>query len=332
MRHVRWDADSQGFTVVIADQERHVTLDGVVGPLSPTTWTDQTVRHSWPSDTAIKTLQRQIRERTIQRLNLTDLSPAGLHDAIRAMADRLERGLEAITFRDVLQFRFKVGGKTIGEAALFKAIRALPDKEGEALVADLRRLIASFGEKARGYILTAGESINSGGDPERMRVALADAALALAERDPASYEVFRGWFEQVDQEHDAFAAEKVFPAIARKTGFQSPGAVRFGFWFFLHQWQTTPYSFVDFEILRRAREIWTPTEFAGLILEEAARVVEDRGPGYIRQDFNSCYCAIEALLDSEVEWDRLALMEAAKIFPNENDADDGARSNDRMTD
>ena len=320
IRHVEWDADSRGFTVVVGLEQRHVTLEGEMGPLSPSTWTEATSSPNLPSEKALKALRRHIRERTVQRLTLPDLSASSLRDGVRTMADRLEAGLESILFRDVLQFRFKVGGKTIGEKAFFDAIRALPEAEAQPLLADLRRLIASFGEQARGHVLTAGESINAGGPSETQHVALADAALALAELDPVSFEVLRGWFEQVDQEHDMFAVENVFPAIARKTGFTTPDAVRFGLWFFLHQWQTTPYDFADFSILAGARALWTPAEFARVALDEACRVVEDRGPGYIRQDFNSCFGSIEHLLDAKIEWDRLALAEADKIFPNKNDA------------
>lgn len=321
IRDVEWDADSRGFTVVVGLEQRHVSLTGEVGPLSPSTWAEPAWRSDpLPSEKALKTLRKHIRERTVQRLALLDLSAASLRDGVRAMADRLGAGLENILFRDVLQFRFKVGGKTIGEKAFFDAIRALPEAEAQPLLADLRRLIASFGEQARGHVLTAGESINAGGPSETQHVALADAALALAELDPVSFEVLRGWFEQVDQEHDMFAVENVFPAIARKTGFTTPDAVRFGLWFFLHQWQTTPYDFADFPILAGARALWTPAEFARVALDEACRVVEDRGPGYIRQDFNSCFGSIEHLLDAKIEWDRLALAEADKIFPNKNDA------------
>ncbi len=319
MRHVRWDEDSRGFTVVINNQERHVTLDGEVGPTVPSDWTDEHQLPALPSNRAFKALRREIRTRTVQLVDLPDFSPAGLRLAVQAMADRIEAGLDAIVFRGVLQFRFKAGGKTIGEIGLFRAIRRLSDEDVSPLLPDLRRLIAVFGEQAKGHVDHTGCGLNSGGEPETLRVALADAALALAERDPASFEVLRGWFEQVDQEHDPFAVEAVFPAIARKTGFLAPGAVRFGLWFFLHQWQTTPYEFADFPILSRAREIWTPEAFAGVFLEEARRVVEDKGPGDVRQDFYNCYGAFEDMLELDNEWDSQVLAEVDRVAGEEDD-------------
>jgi len=317
IRHVRWDDDCQGFTVIVNEQERHVTLDGRAGPLRPTDWSDRRQDPAWPSEGAIKALRRRVRDRTVQRLNVTDLSASGLREAVAAMADRLDRGLEAITFRDVLQFRFKVGGKTIGEAALFKAVRALPEQDASPLLPDLRRLIGSFGDQARRYVSETFGCISSGGDPETLRVALADAALALAELDPASVDVLRGWFEAVDQEHDLFAAEKVFPAMARKTGFRQPDAVRFGLWFSFQQSQTTSYEITDFPILAHARTLWTPAEFAQVALEEAERVADREEPGQTASSLDTAYCVLEDLLDPGNAWDASALAEADAIFPKE---------------
>lgn len=310
MRHVRWDADSQGFTVVVGDRERHVALNGTIGPLTPTDWVDPHVAaRIYPSEEAILAISAQVRERSIHRVAMPDLSAASIAAVLREMRRRIEEdGLEALVFGDMLQFRFRVGGRLIGERKLFDAVRALEGVDLAKVIPELRALMIAYGRAARTF-QTGNCGPISSGHSEMAHAALSEAAIALALLDDCAFEYLRDWFVTVDQEHDTIAAGKVFPAIARRTGFSTPEAVEFGIWFFLQQWQTVSYERRYHGLFKAAEAVVESAAFARMAFEAAHEVC-----GFSQAtDMETCRWMVEERLGRSL-WSRSVRAELDRLF------------------
>ena len=270
---IEWDADSRGFTATFKDgRRRHSNLEGRVGPLMPAIPKPKYVMGSIdlpprPSDEAIERVQRGLADRATVRFVLQDATASGLARTVADMADRMEAGLGQLLFNDALQFVVLDGRKRLNEKRFFKLVREQSGEAGSRIVAPLRRLIESYGKQAseRG----TGLPLVSDFSKESAPAALSEAALALAELDPSSFDVLRGWFESVDQEHDGFAAEKVLPAIRKRSGFDELASNRFGLWFLMYQWQTASYDPFELGIVDSARTLFEPAAFAAALIEEA---------------------------------------------------------------
>jgi hypothetical protein len=204
--------------------------------------------------------------------------------AVRKRMDGFElvvhHGHANVLFRDVLEFRYKLRGertKGMDETAFFKLVRALPEQEWAAFVPSLRRLMESYGRQVTKHKCTGNFWITGGGEPENWRAALSDAALTLAVCDPKAFEVLRDWFHSDDQEHDNFPANSVFPAIARRSGFATAEAARFGVWFYIYQWQNVFFDPDGMGLLEACKRHWKAEQFALIAAEEARRVGEHEG-------------------------------------------------------
>lgn len=309
---VTWDADSLGFVATFTDgQTRHVTIDGQMGPLQPAVPEPKYVMGSLtprplPSEQAISRVRRDIADRATVRVPLHEASPAGLATAVSEMADRMEAGLADLVFNDAVQFVVVDGRRRLNDKRFFDLVRALPAEERQAIIPPLRRLLESYGRQVaqRDSIIP----IKSGFTGETAEhAALSQAALMLAQLDPRSFEVLRGWFESVDQEHDYFAAEKVLPAIRKRVGFDDLATVRFGLWFLMYQWQTTSYALSKLGIIEAARGLFDPPSFAAAVTEEAQKFSSFDGfKDSDTSDVEHRIGIIVSILDVVRPWDQAA--------------------------
>lgn len=290
---VEWDPDSRGFTLALWAGERevqvdrpvwarhlkhkvtdlylrHVSLEGAVGPIISVPG-EPKLRES-ASDIAIEAIKALVRERSSHRIGCAGWTSTGVAASLREMRRKIEQdGIEQLVFGDQLQFRFQVEGRLIGEKKFFEAIRAMPPEETTTILPELRQLLASFGSAARKFQAPVFRTISSG-PSDHSPNALSEAALTLAMLDDTGFDALRDWVVTVDQEHDHFAAAKVFPAMARRTGFATAEAVRFGLWFFLQQWQTVKYQKAWLGLFKTAPAVMHPAQFAAAVLEEAQEV------------------------------------------------------------
>lgn len=288
VKQMRWADDSASFQVVLKGWregsptlQRNVYLTGEVSPAAPSDWSDRRVYPPLPSEASFKKIRADISKRSVQRIAMPDVTPPSLLAACEEMARRVEGGLANVLFRDVLEFRYKLRGertKGMDETAFFKVVRALPEQEWTAFVPPLRQLMESYGRQATTHKCTGNFWITGGGEPETWRAALSDAALTLAEFDPNAFEVLRDWFHTDDQEHDNFPANSVFPAIARRSGFATPDAARFGVWFYIYQWQNVFFDRHGMGLLEACKRHWTAEQFALVAAEEARRIADHEGP------------------------------------------------------
>jgi hypothetical protein len=173
---------------------------------------------------------------------------------------------------------------------------------------ELRELLRSYGTAARELRATYFGSIASG-PSEHSPAALSEAALALAMLDDLGFDALRGWIMAVDQEHDYFAANKVFPAMARRTGFAAPAALRFGLWFFLQQWQTVKYEKGWLGLFKAAQTVMMPVGFASAVLEEAREVSSLSDA----TDVESGVSRVQDML-GRTFWDRAATAELDRLL------------------
>ncbi len=306
LHEVAWDADSQGFTVFFAQVQRHVTIDGEIGPLEPVTdWRNRNKLPSLSADYARKAGKPIVQGRSSQRVVLADLSGPAIAAALDEMRQRIEtQGPKALSFAGVLAFRFKTGGKSLGEKGLFQAVRALPADAQAALLPALRALLTSYGMAA------GSPSWLSSGSSDTAPGALAEAALALAELDAHSFLYLRDWVRSIDQEHDQFASEKLFPIIARRTRFATLDALRFGLWFFLQQWQTVSYEGRWHGLFVAAPGVIEPAPFARMALEESRAVVAaSEGASHLESGLINL---IERMPDDF--WGKAATRELERLF------------------
>jgi hypothetical protein len=292
IERIQWDEDGRGFTVTWKHQtrdvpspfwgggrtervtdlaERHVSLDGVVGPATVILGEPKDMT-PLPSETAIESIRALVRERSRQIVDCGGWTGADVAAALREMRRRIqEHGLDALVFGSQLQFKFRVSGRTIGEKKFFETVRTMANDEVATILPELRELLRSYGSAARTYQDIHIDPIVSG-PAEDSPAALSEAALTLATLDDVGFDALRDWVVAVDQEHDVFAAAKVFPAMARRTGFATAEAVRFGLWFFLQQWQTVKYEKSYLGLFKAAAAVMAPAAFASIVLAEAREV------------------------------------------------------------
>jgi hypothetical protein len=313
VKQVRWADDSASFEVVLKGWrggptlQRTVHLAGQVGKAAPSDWgVDSWRRPPLPSEASFKKIKADISKRAVQRVAMPDLSPSSLLAACEEMARRVESGLANVLFRDVLEFRYKLRGertKGMDETAFFKLVRALPEQDWAAFVPPLRRLMESYGHQATKHTCTGNYWITGGGEPEQWRAALSEAALTLAEFDPTAFEVLRDWFLTDDQEHDNFPANSVFPAIARRSGFATPEAARFGAWFYIYQWQNVFFDPGGLGLLEACKRHWKAEEFALVAAEEARRFLEREGPLPFGHANDSSGTMLDELVSGSSSWE-----------------------------
>ena len=325
LKHVRWADDNASFEVVLKGWregsvalQRIVYLTGEVGETRPSDWSDRRIYPPLPSEASFKQLRADIAKRAVQRIKLSDLTPSSLLAACEEMARRVESGLANVLFRDVLEFRYKLRGertKGMGETAFFKLVRALPQEEWAPFVPPLRRLMASYGAQAIKHTCTANFWITGGSEPEHWRAALSEAALTLAEFDPNAFEVLRDWFHTDDQEHDNFPANSVFPAIARRSGFATPEAARFGVWFYIYQWQNVFFDPNTMGLLEACKRHWKPEQFALVAAEEARHVSEHEGPAPSGFSDDSSKTMLGRLVGGSSSWEIMAQRALEKHWP-----------------
>lgn len=287
---VVWDADSTGFSLRVGEYQVHldsnnigfyrqwrrrVALDGTIGELELVESKSLETKLPNVSEQALASARASMKQRSTQVVPLQGTSVADLLAAIEEMTRRISASaLSDITFAGVLRFRFRFGRKLLNEKKLFELVRAAPIDEAKPAVETTRELLLSYGEAARRHATERpGETLRSG-DDDVAPAALSEAALTLASLDDESAAALRGWFKSVDQEHDSFAAEKVFPAYAERTRFRTVGALRFGIWFFLHQWQTVSFDRSWLGLFDIARGTVEPELFARLACEEARSLSE----------------------------------------------------------
>jgi len=289
---IRWDDDGQGFTVysihanrqvnsdfyrfptkktVVDVALRHVSLDGTVGPI--TIVPDAlNVSTPLPSEKAIESIKALVRERSRQVLTCHGWTGSNVRETLQELGSRIDQhGLRALVFGGQLQLRFRIDKRVIGEKSYFETVRNLPDTDLQIMLPALRELLKCYGAAARTLSESHPGAIASG-PSEHSPSALAEAALTLAMIDDTGFDALRDWILAVDQEHDYFAANKVFPAMARRTKFATPEALRFGLWFFLQQWQTVKYEKGWLGLFKAARSVMTPVEFVSAVVEEARTV------------------------------------------------------------
>lgn len=320
-----WDADSHGFTVALADGTRevqaphyavrfmvkvtdlavrHVSLDGAVGPI-------RFVRGELkpdkllPSRTACESILKQVGDRSSHRIDCAGWTGAEIAATLKEMRRRIEQdGLERLVFGEQLQFRFRVGGKTIGEKRFFDTVRKLPPDEAEQILPELHSLLRSYGAAARALYTRTFAPIASG--PGHLApAALSEAALTLAMLDDGpGLDALRDWVAAVDQEHDPFAAARIFPAVAKRTKFANAPALRFGLFFFAQQWQTVRYEKSWLGLFKAAPAVMTPEAFAAAVLAAARDAAGISGA-----------CSVEGVLEQAIEmlgrtaWDKAAAAE-----------------------
>jgi hypothetical protein len=340
IERIRWDDDGRGFTVVWAHQmrdapsplyggrvkervtdlaERHVSLDGVVGPATvipgePKVWPPL------PSQTAIKSIKAMVRERSRQTVDCGGWTGADVAAALREMRRRIEEhGLDALVFGSQLQFQFRVGGRTIGEKRFFETVRKMANDDVATILPELRELLRSYGGAARTYQDVYIDPITSG-PSETSPAAFSEAALTLAMLDDAGFDALRDWVVAVDQEHDLFAAARVFPAMARRTGFATVEAVRFGLWFFLQQWQTVKYEKTCLGLFKAAAAVMAPAAFASIVLAEAREVAS-----FSSATDTSGVRRVKDML-GQSSWDRAASAELDRLLATLDDASPDERS------
>ncbi|MDQ1228668.1 hypothetical protein [Sphingomonas sp. SORGH_AS_0879] len=204
------------------------------------------------------------------------MSVVDFANVIDEMTRRItENPLSDVTFAGALRFQFQAGRKRLNERKFFETIRAVPVADAEPVIKALRDLLISYGDAARRHATECpGDRLMSGTD-DHAPAALSEAALSLATLDNGSAAALRVWFRTVDQEHDSFAAEKVFPAYAARTGFLGVEALRFGIWFFLNQWQTVSFEQSWLGLFDVASRTIAPEMFARIAWEEACLVAND---------------------------------------------------------
>lgn len=292
IERIRWDDDGRGFSVAWAHQtrevpsplyggrmtervtdlaERHVSLDGVVGPTTVIPG-DVKVWPPSPSPTALASIDAMVQERSTQIVDCGGWTGADVAAALREMRRRIEEhGLDALVFASRLQLQFRVSGRTIGEKEFFETVRTMANDDVATILPELRELLRSYGSAARTYQDLYIYPITSG-PSETSPAALSEAALTLAMLDDAGFDALRDWVVAVDQEHDTFAESRVFPAMARRTGFATAEAVRFGLWFFMQQWQKYDQAPAYLELFKAAPGVMEPAAFASAVLAEAREV------------------------------------------------------------
>ncbi len=328
IRGIEWDDDGQGFTVkwthavrevpsrvvagltdtVVDLAQRHVPFNGLPGSIALVAGAPKPTEPI-PSETAIIAIKALVRERSRQIVDCGGWTGAAVAATLRELRSRIDgQGLAALVFGGQFQLQFRVDKRTIGEKKFFEAVRDMAADDIEIVLPELRDLLRSYGVAARKLSETYFGSIASG-PSDHSPAALSETALTLAMLDDLGFDALRGWVVAVDQEHDYFAASKVFPAMARRTGFATPTAVRFGLWFFLQQWQTVKYEKAWLGLFKAAQTVMTPVAFASAALEEA----RDVNSFSDASDLESGIWRVQEML-GRTFWDRAATVELDRLL------------------
>lgn len=291
---------------------RTISLDGEIGPLEfvsgearlPDSDKSTSEFDSLPSDKAMNAIRKLIRERTSHHIECGQLNGDSLAHALKRVRQLIEnQGLEKLVFNNQLRFKFRVEGKLLGEKRIFKAIQQMPPETTKVILPELRELLLVYGIEAREITKNGSLPIMSSVS-EQGSAGLSEAAITLAKLDSEGFDALRDWIISIDQEHDYFAAEKVFPEFANNTGFETPKAIRFGIWFFLQQWQTVRYGENWLGLFVQARRVMTPSQFAIVVTEEWEGVADFLSEKWAGPVFER----VKDVLGAD-DWSRDALME-----------------------
>lgn len=342
IERIRWDDDGRGFTVAWAHgtrevpsplyggrmtervtdlAERHVSFDGVVGPATVIPGDVKAWPPLSPSQTAFESINEMVRERSTQIVDCGGWTGADVAAALRETRRRIEEhGLDALVFASRFQLQFRVGGRTIGETEFFETVRTMANDDVATILPELRELLRSYGSAARTYQDFYIYPITSG-PSETSPAALSEAALTLAMLDDVGFDALKDWVVAVDQEHDVFAEQKVFPAMARRTGFATAEAVRFGLWFFLQQWQMYQYADHYLELFKAAPAVMEPAAFASAVLAGARAAASYSGA----TDTETGIWSVKDML-GETPWDGAVLDELERLLDTLDDPSPGERS------
>lgn len=290
---------------------RSVSLDGEVGPIKKILGeAKRWDRSEIPSAKAIKAIKKLIREKSTHKVDCPTFNAADVTHAFNSMRDLIRLNeLDDLVFGEQLRFKFRVEGRSIGEKKFFERVRRMNPDEFQAILQPLRDLISEYGAKAR--IKTKDGAFPIKNSPsDRATNALSDAAFTLATLDDSGFDALRDWVLSVDQEHDYFAAGKVFPAFVKTTRLNTPEAIRFGVWYFYQQWQTVPYEKKWLGLFARAQEVLSPRKFASILVAELS-AFEHFSPEPMETGLDS----VKAML-GESDWSRETIEEAQRLLGN----------------
>ncbi len=296
IERVDWDDDSEGFTVVWRNESarksrsgmvpdpdsaggyryvehkyhRHASINGTLDELRPVD--EASSRYKSISPEAYRDINAYVRQRSTQVFECDDWSGQSVAAAFAQMRSRLEEeGLKKLIFGDQFALRIRIDKKRIGEKKFCETIRKLDADQVAIFLPELRALLMAYGRQAAALYEERSVSPKSG-PSDHSPGALSETALTLAMLDDAGFDALREWVKIIDQEHDYFAARRVFPAMAKRTGFATPEALRFGIWFFLQQWQTVSYEKSWHGLFKEAPNVLNPAEFVAALLAEAEDV------------------------------------------------------------
>lgn len=324
---IDWDEDCQGFTVALVEGTRkvesrysgkvsvtdvglrHVSLEGDVGLIISVPGELKPERCR-ASDEAINAIQALVRERSSHIVKCAGWTGDDVATALMEMRRKIDEcGLDRLVFGDQLQFRFRVDKRMIGEKKFFETVRTMAAGDVALILPELRHLIKSYGSAQR-QLATNGFGPIASGPSNDSPGALSEAALTLAMLDDTGFDALRDWIRLIDQEHDYFAAAKVFPAVARRTRFATIDAIRFGLWFFLQQWQTVKYEKDYLGLFKAAPDLFTPDAFASAVLAEARDVVSFSDATSVEVGISN----VREMLGRST-WDRAASDELERLGP-----------------
>jgi hypothetical protein len=322
---IDWDEDCRGFTVALVEGTRevesrysgkvsvtdvglrHVSLEGDVGP-SISVPGELKPKRLLPSDEAIDAIKALVRERSRHFVECSAWTGDGVAKTLMEMRRKIDGcGLDQLVFGDQLQFRFRVDKRAIGEKKFFEKVRTMAAGDVALILPELRQLMRSYGIAQR-QLATNGFGPIASGPSNDSPGALSEAALTLAMLDDTGFDALRDWIRLIDQEHDYFAAAKVFPAVARRTRFATIDAIRFGLWFFLQQWQTVKYERDYFGLFKAAPDRLAPDAFASIVLAEARDVVSFSNATSVEVGISN----VREMLGRSV-WDRAASAELERL-------------------
>lgn len=322
---IDWDEDCQGFTVGLVEGTRkvesrysgkvsvtdvglrHVSLEGDLGPTILVLGELKSERRL-PSDEAINAITALVRERSSHLVECAGWTGDDVAKTLMEMRRKIDQcGLDRLVFGDRLQFRFRVDKRTIREKKFFETVRTMAAEDVALIVPELRQVMRSYGSAQRQLARNGFGPIASGPSNDSPG-ALSEAALTLAMLDDTGFDALRDWIRMIDQEHDYFAAAKVFPAVARRTRFATIDAIRFGLWFFLQQWQTVKYEKDYLGLFKAASDLFAPDAFAYAVLAEVRDVVSFSNATSVEVGISN----VREMLGRSV-WDRAASAELERL-------------------
>lgn len=304
IKDVRWNISSDAFTVRFSDDRvRLVGLNGRIGPIHPIA-KEQGGLLECVSSATYEAARKAMRERSRCLIPISDLGQDGIIDALDALKGRLDDNFDALVFRHAFVVAFQQGRRKVKLRALAEAMIGLSPPHAERVARSLEAVLATYAKQAIRHLATNHTHINDG-DADNGREALSELARALAKIGHHDHMALRRWFETVDQEHDDFAAHHVFKAaIAHGWSAQ---VIRFGVWFAMTQWQTLRFDLLKIGMMEAARAVYSPQEFALLLIEEAEDFSIPRGFQNLENPAHDRLMEGARLLDVEHDWDRQVL-------------------------